>query len=185
MSDDILKIGEFEFRSRLFTGTGKYPDLDTARGALEASGCEVVTVAVRRVDLAAHTVHRHDHERPSGRELHDPPEHGGLLHSRRRRAHFPTRTRASGHAADQARSHRRREGRCSQMYPQRSKPRRYPRRRWIHRLAVFQRRPGCGPSARGHRVRGRDAARRTDRKRPRRPQPVQHRNHREARRTCR
>ena len=53
MSDDILKIGEFEFRSRLFTGTGKYPDLDTARGALEASGCEVVTVAVRRVDLAA------------------------------------------------------------------------------------------------------------------------------------
>lgn len=53
MSDDILKIGEFEFRSRLFTGTGKYPDLDTARGALEASGCEVVTVAVRRIDLTA------------------------------------------------------------------------------------------------------------------------------------
>lgn len=53
MSDDALKIGGFEFRSRLFTGTGKYPNLDVARGALEASGCEVVTVAVRRVDLAA------------------------------------------------------------------------------------------------------------------------------------
>ncbi len=53
MSDDLLKIGRFEFRSRLFTGTGKYPDLDTARLALEASGCEVVTVAVRRVDLKA------------------------------------------------------------------------------------------------------------------------------------
>ncbi len=51
MSDKALKIGEFEFRSRLFTGTGKYPDLDTAERALEASGCEVVTVAVRRVDL--------------------------------------------------------------------------------------------------------------------------------------
>jgi len=51
--EDILKIDQFEFRSRLFTGTGKYPDLDTARGALEASGCEVVTVAVRRVDLKA------------------------------------------------------------------------------------------------------------------------------------
>lgn len=51
MSDTALKIGEFEFRSRLFTGTGKYPDLDTAERALEASGCEVVTVAVRRVDL--------------------------------------------------------------------------------------------------------------------------------------
>ncbi|MDH3202260.1 MAG: thiazole synthase [Myxococcales bacterium] len=49
----MLKIDQFEFRSRLFTGTGKYPDLDTARGALEASGCEVVTVAVRRVDLKA------------------------------------------------------------------------------------------------------------------------------------
>lgn len=51
--DDLLRIGGFAFRSRLFTGTGKYPDLDTARQALEASGCEVVTVAVRRVDLAA------------------------------------------------------------------------------------------------------------------------------------
>lgn len=53
MSDDVLKIGEFEFQSRLFTGTGKYPDLDTAREALRVSGCEVVTVAVRRVDLHA------------------------------------------------------------------------------------------------------------------------------------
>ena len=53
MSEDVLKIDKFEFRSRLFTGTGKYPDLDTARGALKASGCEVVTVAVRRVDLKA------------------------------------------------------------------------------------------------------------------------------------
>jgi thiazole synthase len=53
VSEDVLKIGKFEFRSRLFTGTGKYPDLDTARGALQASGCEVVTVAVRRVDLKA------------------------------------------------------------------------------------------------------------------------------------
>ncbi len=53
MSEDVLKIGKFEFRSRLFTGTGKYPDLDTARKALQASGCEVVTVAVRRVDLKA------------------------------------------------------------------------------------------------------------------------------------
>lgn len=51
MSDN-LKIGTFEFTSRLFTGTGKYPDLDTAEAALKASGCNVVTVAVRRVDLS-------------------------------------------------------------------------------------------------------------------------------------
>jgi thiazole synthase len=52
MTDDILRIGSFEFRSRLFTGTGKFPDAETAREALRASGCEVVTVAVRRVDLS-------------------------------------------------------------------------------------------------------------------------------------
>jgi thiazole synthase len=53
VSQDVLKIGQFEFHSRLFTGTGKYPDLETARNALKASGCDVVTVAVRRVDLKA------------------------------------------------------------------------------------------------------------------------------------
>lgn len=49
---DELKIGDVTLRSRLFVGTGKYKDMDEARAALEASGAEVVTVAVRRVDLA-------------------------------------------------------------------------------------------------------------------------------------
>ena len=53
MSEDILSIGDFSFRSRLFAGTGKYPDINIARDALKASGCEVVTLAVRRVDLHA------------------------------------------------------------------------------------------------------------------------------------
>src|SRR4029079_17568284 len=39
------------FRSRLFLGTGKYPDFPTMAAALEASGTEVVTVALRRVNL--------------------------------------------------------------------------------------------------------------------------------------
>lgn len=52
MNDDLLRIGEFEFKSRLFTGTGLYPDTATMRGALEASACEMVTVAIRRVDLS-------------------------------------------------------------------------------------------------------------------------------------
>ena len=51
-SDDVLRIGAHTFRSRLFVGTGKYKDLDETRRALEASGAEVVTVALRRVDLA-------------------------------------------------------------------------------------------------------------------------------------
>jgi thiazole synthase len=45
------KIGDREFHSRLLLGTGKYPSVSTMRAALEASGAEIVTVALRRVDL--------------------------------------------------------------------------------------------------------------------------------------
>ena len=48
---DILKLGSREFRSRLLVGTGKYPDYATMEKALAASGAEIVTVAVRRVNL--------------------------------------------------------------------------------------------------------------------------------------
>src|SRR5688572_30521028 len=51
MTQDSLQIGKHTFRSRLFVGTGKYKDLDETRRALEASGAEVVTVALRRVNL--------------------------------------------------------------------------------------------------------------------------------------
>jgi thiazole synthase len=50
--EDVLKIGTHTFRSRLFVGTGKYKDAAETRAALEESGSEVVTVAVRRVDLS-------------------------------------------------------------------------------------------------------------------------------------
>lgn len=52
MPRDPLTIGRFTFQSRLFVGTGKYRDVDETRRALEASGAEVVTVALRRVNLA-------------------------------------------------------------------------------------------------------------------------------------
>jgi len=48
---ETLKFGGKEFRSRLIVGTGKYPDYPTMQKALEASGTEIVTVAVRRVNL--------------------------------------------------------------------------------------------------------------------------------------
>ncbi|MCK4601833.1 MAG: thiazole synthase [Phycisphaerae bacterium] len=48
MPQETLKIGGFELRSRLFVGTGKYATFELMREALAASGCEVVTVAVRR-----------------------------------------------------------------------------------------------------------------------------------------
>src|SRR4030066_1687314 len=44
-------LGGKTFRSRLLVGTGKYPDYPTMARALAASGAEIVTVAVRRVEL--------------------------------------------------------------------------------------------------------------------------------------
>src|SRR5487761_43450 len=48
---DKLIIAGVELRSRLFLGTGKYPDDASMLAALDASGCELVTVALRRLDL--------------------------------------------------------------------------------------------------------------------------------------
>ena len=50
--NDALKLGPYTFASRLFVGTGKYETFPLMREALEASGCQVVTVAVRRINLA-------------------------------------------------------------------------------------------------------------------------------------
>jgi thiazole synthase len=50
-ADAALTIGGREFRSRLMVGTGKYASIPLMRDAIAASGAEVVTVAVRRVDL--------------------------------------------------------------------------------------------------------------------------------------
>src|SRR5438093_3612276 len=48
---DVFRIKDFEIRNRLFVGTGKYQDYDVMQRALDASGCQVVTVAVRRERL--------------------------------------------------------------------------------------------------------------------------------------
>jgi len=48
MAVESFQVGPFEFASRLFVGTGKYADFDQMVAALDASGCQVVTVAVRR-----------------------------------------------------------------------------------------------------------------------------------------
>ena len=50
---DILKIGKYEFTSRLIVGSGKYPDFQTTRDATLASGSEMITVAVRRVNITS------------------------------------------------------------------------------------------------------------------------------------
>ncbi len=49
--EDLLKLGEKSYRSRLIVGTGKYKDFAETRKAIEVSGAEIVTVAVRRVNI--------------------------------------------------------------------------------------------------------------------------------------
>jgi len=50
-ADDPLVIGQRRFQSRLFVGTGKYRSVEETEQALAASGAEVVTVAIRRINL--------------------------------------------------------------------------------------------------------------------------------------
>ena len=52
MSDGFA-LGEHRFRSRLIVGSGKYASLEETRAATLASGAEMITVALRRVDLSA------------------------------------------------------------------------------------------------------------------------------------
>jgi len=55
MSEDIFKIGGLEFKSRLFIGTGKYADDSIIPSVCDASGAQVITVALRRVDMESQT----------------------------------------------------------------------------------------------------------------------------------
>lgn len=48
---DLLKIADKTYRSRLLVGTGKYKDFAETRAAIDASGAEIVTVAIRRTNI--------------------------------------------------------------------------------------------------------------------------------------
>jgi len=51
MTDTPLQIAGRQFTSRLMVGTGKFPSNESMKEALEASGAQIVTVALRRADL--------------------------------------------------------------------------------------------------------------------------------------
>jgi len=70
-ADSPLVIGERRFQSRLFVGTGKYRNTAEMMAAIEASGADCVTVAVRRVDL--------DRTKAAGILYHLDPERYFLL----------------------------------------------------------------------------------------------------------
>jgi thiazole synthase len=50
-NDDPLIVAGKRYRSRLLVGTGKYRDLEETRRAIEASGAEIITVAIRRTNI--------------------------------------------------------------------------------------------------------------------------------------
>ena len=64
--DDTWTVAGHTFRSRLIVGTGKYQDFAQNAAALEASGAEIVTVAVRRVNVS-------DPGQPMLTDFIDPP----------------------------------------------------------------------------------------------------------------
>ena len=49
--NDKLIVGKYEFNSRLIVGSGKYKDFQTTKEATLASGSELITVAIRRVNI--------------------------------------------------------------------------------------------------------------------------------------
>ena len=51
MENDSFRIGEHRFTSRLIVGTGKYPSMDVMKASHLASGADMVTVAIRRINL--------------------------------------------------------------------------------------------------------------------------------------
>ena len=51
MTEDKLVVAGKPYRSRLLVGTGKYKDFAETRAAIEASGAEIVTVAIRRTNI--------------------------------------------------------------------------------------------------------------------------------------
>ena len=55
MKSDILKIADRKFKSRLIVGTGKYKTMKECAKAIKISGADIVTVAVRRVNISDKT----------------------------------------------------------------------------------------------------------------------------------
>ncbi len=50
-SKDTFRVAGREYSSRLLVGTGKYRDMDETRAAIEASGAQIITIAVRRTNI--------------------------------------------------------------------------------------------------------------------------------------
>src|SRR5664279_6456393 len=73
MLEDNFIIRGIEFKSRFWIGTGKYKDFEETARVIEASGADVVTVAVRRVNII-------DRNSPNLLDFIDPGKYLSLIH---------------------------------------------------------------------------------------------------------
>ena len=97
-SSDAFTIAGKQYRSRLLIGTGKYKDMDETRRAVEASGAEIVTVAIRRTNLGQKKDEPNLLDVLPPATLHHPAQHRRLLQRRGRGAHLPSGAGTAGRA---------------------------------------------------------------------------------------
>ena len=86
---DLFKIANKKFKSRLIVGTGKYKNFSECAKAIKYSGAEIVTVAVRRVNIVdkkktlTHGLYR-------SKKNNLPSKYSWMLYFRRRAKNFTT-----------------------------------------------------------------------------------------------
>ncbi len=180
--NDALLIGGKKFQSRLLVGTGKYKDLDETRRAIEASGAEIVTVAIRRTNIGQ----KHERAEPARRAAavdatRSCPTPPAATPPKTRcapagwRASCSTATRWSSSKCWATRR------RCIPTCRATLDGGRTTGRRRLRGDGLLQRRPDRLQAPGGDRLRRGDAAGRADRLGPGHPEPLQHSGHRRER----
>ena len=76
MSDSLVIAGK-SFNSRLMAGTGRHRSMDEMVGSIAASGAEIITVAIRRLDLGQPQGKEHPGLLRMG-QIHHPAQHGRM-----------------------------------------------------------------------------------------------------------
>jgi thiazole synthase len=83
-----LIIDAKEYDSRLILGTGKYKDFNETKAAIESSSCEMVTVAIRRINIGQDKEAHNLLDYISPKKIHNSSKYCRLLYSKRCCAHM-------------------------------------------------------------------------------------------------
>ena len=174
-NNDPFVLAGREYRSRLIVGTGKYRSFEETRAAIEAAGAEIVTVAVRRVNITDPGDDNLLDHLPLDRFTILPNTAGCYTAEDAVRTARLAREAGVG-TLREARGDRRREDALPRR-PGDARGRRAARGRGLPGAAVRHRRPDRLQAPRGHGLRRGDAAGGADRLGARHPQPVQPAHH--------